>query len=515
MNKFFSEHRLCITPISPIHIGTGEVYEPTHVVVDPKRGFLYGFNPASVFLLDDERQALKSATSNGLIRDINLFYDKNIDVFRPWATSIVPMTEAAVGTYRKMIAPKGNQKNTQIEVFRTISSRMTTKSAPMIPGSTVKGMIRTALMNRLNAGHRIRSDNLDLDLLDGNFDRSPMRFVKVSDLQPVNEDVSTKVYYCSRVFKSNGALDGVKSCFESVQAGQYRAFCGSVVIAAGQNRTVSHVYQNPEEIIRDLNAYSESVWQAEQGLYGRMNAAWATSVSRLLKALKPQFDSGKIALIRLGKNGGAEMKTLHGEGVAKIQIRHKDKTRDVLDHSTTLWMTEEKEAIDNALPFGWAICEIDPEGENQALHHWCDQSGYQSEAQRIATEWATVLEAREEKLALKQQEKAKEAQLEAERKAQALAEEQKQQALAAMSPQERATVELYEKLEAFPGAVNPGTELFIQIKNFLVEALTWKSAEDKKALAEKMQPLMKKKGMYQGKAEKEFKKNMRELRGEA
>jgi hypothetical protein len=49
----------------------------------------------------------------------------------------------------------------------------------------------------------------------------------------------------------------------------------------------------------------------------------------------------------------------------------------------------------------------------------------------------------------------------------------------------------------------------------LEKAQDWSNAEDKLALAQRIQPLMKKKNMYQGKAEKLFKAQLRALRGEA
>ena len=94
------------------------------------------------------------------------------------------------------------------------------------------------------------------------------------------------------------------------------------------------------------------------------------------------------------------------------------------------------------------------------------------------------------------------------------AEEAAERAKAAMSPERRAAVEICEALAKFPGIVQPGTLLFDRVKLLLEEALSWTNAEDKKQLALQIQPLMKKKDMYRGKAERLFKSQLKTLRGE-
>ena len=44
MSPFLTTHRLHLTPLSPLHIGCGEVYEPTSFVVKEKENKLVCFN---------------------------------------------------------------------------------------------------------------------------------------------------------------------------------------------------------------------------------------------------------------------------------------------------------------------------------------------------------------------------------------------------------------------------------------------------------------------------------------
>ena len=53
MNAFLSAHTLALTPLSPIHIGCGEDFEPTNYVIED--GLLYGFDPSRATLTELQR----------------------------------------------------------------------------------------------------------------------------------------------------------------------------------------------------------------------------------------------------------------------------------------------------------------------------------------------------------------------------------------------------------------------------------------------------------------------------
>ena len=52
MKRFLTTTRLVLTPLSPIHIGMGEDFEPTGYVIDATEKILYAFDPSSAFLPD-------------------------------------------------------------------------------------------------------------------------------------------------------------------------------------------------------------------------------------------------------------------------------------------------------------------------------------------------------------------------------------------------------------------------------------------------------------------------------
>lgn len=518
VKTFLSTHRIALTPLSPIHIGCGETFEPTNYVIDRERGFLYGFDPSQAVLTPAELNALRGAVSRVNPYVINQFYASHVDVFRPWARSVVPIGGNAVRNYQKMLAPQGQQKQTQFEIFRTSWTFKNGMTVPYIPGSSLKGVIVTALENRLNQQKRIGDRENAKVLLGGDFDKSPMRLLRVGDCH--GEAVLTRAFSTRRFFKKDQSPDSINDTFESVVPGQYRAFTGEISLMSGQNlERMPHVYETPEALMKDLHAYAYARWLSEQGSYAHHAPDWAREMALLFKALKPLFESGRAALVRLGKNTGAESKTLHGLNRPNIEVRRKKRDpatkraiKEYLDHSTTAWFTDEAEDAFTGLPYGWALCELDPTTDIRSLEGWCEQTGEiwrrAHKGGSVRDEWDRVLTARKEKVLLRETQMAEAREAELRRQAKAAA-------MAAMTPERREAAELCDQLERAPGAVNPGSELFNRTKLLLEKALEWTNAEDQKELALRLQPLMKKKNMFQGKAEKVFKKQLRTLKGEA
>lgn len=522
--------RIAITPLSPLHIGCGEDYEPTRYVVDQDKRLLYSFNPESVRLSSALRSELLSAAQKGQFEDICRFYDKHVKDFRPWAQAIVPLDFGSLAGYRKMISPQGNQKRLNFCVQRTAYEVTSSAVVPYVPGSGIKGLIKTAKVDALNQGRSLGvNDNMDeifFHVQKNRFENSPLRFLKVSDLHVVKSDVSSSIH-CAKRFFTDGHLKycRISDFFETVNPAQYRAFLGEITLSdASRSPEIPHIYSSVLKIVGDLNDYSRKVWQYGIGFYRRADSGWAQSVGKLIEDLAPSMQQGKIALVRLGKNTGADSKTL-SEGAAQIEIRHKNKTlpKEKRAHPTTMWfLPEDRKSIDgtevaSGMPFGWALLEVlDDDEENSVLQTWCEKNRERTiSAQRLLEEERqTILREREvlqtEIEKALNQEKAENEKRQKEDNERLAREE----ALSKLTPEERSIENIIVKLSATTGLINPGSELFREVKTLLEAALTWERTQDKKTLAEKISPFMKKRGLYQGKSEKVFKAQLRELQGE-
>lgn len=290
--------------------------------------------------------------------------------------------------------------------------------------------------------------------------------------------------------------------------GAYRQFTGDIVFADAQNTEgVPNVYADPAAVLKDLHAYSSWVLASQKAFYLMVAPEWFASVSKLLSELAPLFSSGRAALVRLGKNNGAESYTAH-------MIDEETSLPRCKKPSLTAFITRDTEAKFNAQPFGWAVIEADPVADATPLKKWCAARNVADAARSVAEEWSFVREIREKRLKAVLASKANEEAVEARRREEAKRAEEAERVKATLSPQAREAAEVCEALEKAPGVVQPGWPLFIRVKELLTEAEAWTNAEEKKALALRIQPLLKKKDMFRGKAEKEFKRQLKNLRGE-
>jgi CRISPR-associated protein Csm5 len=253
---------------------------------------------------------------------------------------------------------------------------------------------------------------------------------------------------------------------------------------------------------------------------GFCHKGWYDSLVQLLNGdLKAKLDAGDAFLVRLGGSGGAESKTLRGDDVSSIKIMQgKRMPSKYMSETKTVWLAADASGQRSDMyPFGWALVEIDPKADLPQLQGWCESQSAQYPDMRLVREQhqADKLAAEQTKQAvLAQAEQARLAEIARE---QATREQQQahEAALTAMSPTQRITHTLCEQLDTIPVQKHPGGDIFKEVEKVLNEALAdsaW-NAVAKAQLAESVAPRLKAKGMMVGKAEKEFKRLLRELRG--
>jgi CRISPR-associated protein Csm5 len=229
---------------------------------------------------------------------------------------------------------------------------------------------------------------------------------------------------------------------------------------------------------------------------GYVPADW---LNRLEELVKKQIDKGGAFLIRLGRYNSAEDKTL--ENFAKITIKgQKGAPTTVKEASTTLWLAADaKKQTSGMTPFGWALAEIDPQGENESLKAWCQQE----------RQGRPDMEPLRKQLREQQEQRAAEkaARVEQEHLAEVKAEEE-----AAMTEEQRQLADLCAKLTQHPlfKGRDVGDTLLKECENILTAAAAW-PPEDKRALLERLPPLLAEKECYQGRYEKIFKKLLKAL----
>ena len=479
MSPFLTTHRLHLTPLSPLHIGCGEDFEPTNYVIDD--GLLYGFDPSRATLNELQRKQLSDVARRGSLAGIQRFFRDHAAAFKPHAHVVMPVCSGVARLYEQRIGKaanveaSGNQVFNKLEIERHVYTGALQQ--PFIPGTSFKGALRTAWLDDLN-GERVPHDvefkrnreakssaAMEKRLLGGDFQTSPLRLLKVADLMPTREPEREVLFAVNRKKREVLGRDGqplqpkgIAARKDCVLHGQYRLFVADVTLPALlQHVGASDSKRQPatpqaqqlnaqgavdmRKLARQSNQYHLQRLRRELAVLdgrGLVHPTWKNSINLLLLAqgtLGKKLATGDAFLVRIGRYGSADSKTLTGEGVASIKIMGGKGQPPTFESTTkTVWLAAQTENDQKHLiPFGWAVVEIDPQGDCPELQAWCQQQaqGRPSMAAMRAQLAQQRAQAEAEKVRLHAEAQAKAAAQEAER--QAL--EQRAQALSTLSPQ--------------------------------------------------------------------------------
>jgi CRISPR-associated protein Csm5 len=165
MSHFLQHYTLTYTPLSPIHIGTGETYEPGNYVIDEESGALYHFDSQAALagLTDNDRQHLLNIVNgkpdDTMLTKVQAFFHQHREKLLAFAKPPIPVSTGAVRHYLNSVGKtKNREKNgrviNKLEIERTFFN--SANNAPLLPGSSIKGAIRTALLNSINKGQSTR-----------------------------------------------------------------------------------------------------------------------------------------------------------------------------------------------------------------------------------------------------------------------------------------------------------------------------------------------------------------------
>ena len=189
--------------------------------------------------------------------------------------------------------------------------------------------------------------------------------------------IATHIQYATnhkkRIVKGRERGNGPTGRRETIQHGQYRAFHGDITL---QHLDLSHKPQLKDAAKKLPAAHSldlAALARAANTYHLRrflVDPAWLKSTQQLIDQLKPALDAGSHILLRLGKNGGAESKTI--DGYAQIKIMAGKGQKPTFEAQTkTVWLAaDDDKSTSGLLPFGWVLIEIDANADNPALQQW-------------------------------------------------------------------------------------------------------------------------------------------------
>ncbi|NQU02989.1 MAG: type III-A CRISPR-associated RAMP protein Csm5 [Syntrophaceae bacterium] len=347
-----------IRTISPIHVGSDEVYEPTGFTIDEKECRMVVFDPFLFVsrLSDEAKQEFSKICTKGTI-------PSNLEIYKFLAGKTVQgryveVCRGVLDQYRQTLGMSLNNENlirqelNRFEIPRTAFRSI--DQLPYIPGSAIKGALRTAYLNQKEAekqlskrGKERNAKKLEQQLMDyDDIPTDPFRMVKVSDFSPVGAAKTRIVYAINQKKKPTGRdARGIPLIFEIIAPGTL--FQGTIVVDTPQPGAGIKKPVSLPEILKSASAFYGKERHRECGELKRMG---------IVPSSFEEPPEEHAVTIRIGRHSGAESVTIEGHRNIHI-MEGKGKKGHNEDHATTVWLVSESRkalAMNNLAPFGWA-----------------------------------------------------------------------------------------------------------------------------------------------------------------
>ena len=354
------QYKIKLTALSPIHIGTGEDYEPTNFVIDD--GFLYEFDEFDFYenLSSSSKEVFDEIVSYknaGSLFKIHSFIKHNKKAAIDAKTVKVQVSKGIANDYHhkigKVVQNEGKGKSVskvfnKFQIART--ARDTNNSKVYIPGSSIKGSISTALQEVVFKNSKQKWEN---DFHNRNPSLNIMKNILISDAKPL------KTY--AMIGYSNN-----KERFEDDELGPSNKL-ETIYTKSEFEVTISFKNLKPEanfDIQNILSSCNSHYFENFDSMFSKddyVNEYFPESFYE--KYLNFKLKQNQF-LLRVGKHSGARAVTI--DGMRKIKIHEggggpKKKKHVWLtkDEETTTWLFGSTEkSTQSLLPFGWVLCEL-------------------------------------------------------------------------------------------------------------------------------------------------------------
>ena len=435
MTPFLNHYTLKYTPLSPLHIGTGDSYEPTNYVIDD--GTLYEFDTGGVVqaLTANDRAELTKIVGGKpdtqMLKAVQKFFYDRREALKPWAINAIPVLDGVARLYNSRVGQTanheggGNQVLNKLEIDRAAYNPITRQ--PVLFGSSVKGAIRTALLNQTNKGQSLpliedrrtgrkrKENNLELqqrvfEFSAGKFELDPMRLVQVGDAAwNAQDNLPTAQVFITVNRKKHKVVDAqgnerksqaennqnLFKLLECVPPWRYRAFAAQLTIqqvdglqtgSANSKLPKSELRFTMQHIAKTCSAFYLPILKAELTLMrerGFLNPKWDLNIQALLTEMADKMLKGQVFILRVGRHSGAESVTLNGVRNIKIMKANPEYQQQ----TKTLWLAAQtKDQRTDLLPFGWVLVEVE---SGDALEtDWSELAGLCANQHDEARRWA-------------------------------------------------------------------------------------------------------------------------------
>lgn len=535
--EFMQTKQISISTLSPVHIGCDEDYVPTNFVIKDKLLHFLDMAVIADELNDAERTALGNLHTVGAIQQ---FFKSKCERFAPLASHLVEVVADIALDYERNAGQPVQQGAGGAPIYNLFPIARTAynplDAAPYLPGSSLKGSMRTAWLNAVNKGQPLQSADMQdrkpsnrnlqhrlLGYTSGKFENDPFRHLLVADAHHPDdgESAPSRVLYAVSKKKrlSDRGSPELKVFLETVHGLLNDAFAGEIRFTGDK---ISW-----EKLCDACNAFYFPQLQGElhhQHLSPMLDTTWRDLLNSLLNGELNELRQHRQGfLLRVGKHSGAESVTLNGVRDIKILGKRGDPLRS--ETTEKRFASQSKAAMGGLLPFGWVWIEACKDQFQYISRSIRDKLQPHAtkvrEAQRERLQ--KIEEAQQARLLAAQAAERQRLQAESAARQKADAESARQSALSSMTPNQRAIEELRSEIDAKITKLPSGKKLPIsdafwggRIKKSAEQALAnseWTAAE-KAALADMLQECA---GKLMALEAKDLRKQLRfsALRGQA
>lgn len=486
--SFFEHQRWLVSTLSSVHLGTGQDYESTSYVVDD--GVMYVFSESALFKALKPNQIKQISDfaekgERGLVSIQKLLREQREEL-KQYSEQVIAIGAGVERFYDKRMNEDGKNFN-QMLLPKTASEMYSGK--PFIPGTAIKGAIRTALMNaklnqnpRLNPegerqAHKILAKIHEFRQVT----EDPFKSIKVADATGCSENLYKKIVLVNSQHwddakKSKAARP---SLLESIAPGQIQGLYTDLrlwPLEKGQKQPVNDF----ADLAKQVNQYFFKQLKEELNrnqLAGYYRLVYIKALNALVndEHFNQALNDGNAMILRLGKFSGAVSKTLDAVRSIKIlgQKGAPNKFKALPNEQRVV--ASQENGSNDCEPLGWVV--LTREGvELDALRVFSSCIyAHDEQMQKLSAAINSLEEKREASKAKAAAKVAAEAHA-------AAIEAEKAHRMSAMSEAERSIHQLLVKVERGEGkGAGAGHQLWSETKVLIAACQPW-SEVDKRAL---------------------------------
>ena len=341
-------YKIKLKPLSPIHIGTGEAYEPMNYVIDADKDgkdYMYVFDEFEfVKGLDDKSKEefgkIVSSLSSISLLKLQSFIKNRIALAKKMHYRKILVSNDFKKEYIEKAGKVVQTEKDAKEIINKLSAEKTFISPNLnkaiIPGSSLKGAMATAFWEMKVIDEDQKYDDVR-KIMSATNKKNPFSHLLISDSKIIK--LSTFIDIAKNIKRSKVSKEGLSVTYE--------------IITTESEFEVNLAIKNDILKIENIkNSCNDHYLPIFKSLFDKTTDKFTREA--LSDKFIEKYEHLKLAdnqfLLRVGKHSGARAVTVDGERKILI-MQGKNKKPKISDEETTAWLI-------NKQPFGWLLCEI-------------------------------------------------------------------------------------------------------------------------------------------------------------